>query len=140
HRDSRHAGRLERHGQPNDRWAARASKPYAEDGRIAIGLDARAQLGIIDPAFLRAHHANLGARQVFAKPGPQLFDEQVGVVEQTVDEIDRLAIEVLQAGRQLLPDDLRWVASRIVHTDRAAHSVDVSPLLTIPYGIEHRSS
>jgi hypothetical protein len=42
HGDGRHAGRLERHREPNDRWAAGASKPYAEYGRLAVGLDARA--------------------------------------------------------------------------------------------------
>jgi hypothetical protein len=55
----------------------------------------RAQLGSSTQLSSWACHANLGARQVLAKPGPQLLDEHVGVVEQAVDEIDRpLAIEL----------------------------------------------
>src|SRR5918993_1228774 len=89
--------RLQRHGEPNDRWATRASKAYSENRRVAVGFDARAQLRVVDPAFLGARYADVGCRQMFAEPLSQLFDEQVGVVEQAIDEIDRLAFEILQA-------------------------------------------
>jgi hypothetical protein len=42
----------------------------------------------------------------------QLVDEGLGVVEEAVDEVERLALEALQARSERLAGDLRRVAAR----------------------------
>jgi hypothetical protein len=38
-----------------------------------------------------------------------LLDEDIGIVEQAIDEVDELAVEALQPVRQPLADDFRLV-------------------------------
>ena len=52
------------------------------------------------------------ARHVLGEPGVQLVDEGLGVVEQAVDEVERLALEALQARSERLAGDLRRIAAR----------------------------
>ena len=51
----------------------------------------------------------------------QLVDEGLGVVEQAVDEVERLALEALQARSQRLAGDLRRIAARVVDGELLSH-------------------
>src|SRR5262245_35440388 len=57
------------------------------------------------------------------EPLPQLLHEDVGVVEQAVDEIDRLAVERREPRRETLAHDLRGIATWIVDRDRLTHDL-----------------
>ena len=56
----------------------------------------------------------LDRRQVLGEPVPELLDEDVGVVEQAVDEVDALPVEALEPRRERLAGDL----SADIHADR----------------------
>ena len=114
HPDGGDAGFFERRGEPDDRRATRASKADAEDGRVAVSDDPRAHLLIVGPGLARLNRADVHAGQVLAEPLPQLLGEHVRVVEQAIDQVDRLSLDRLRPRRQTLADYLRRIATGIV--------------------------
>ena len=98
--------------RPTPRMAASPSAAIAS--RISASSD-HVSFGRID--------ADVHGRQPFGEPLPQLLHEHVGVVEQAVDQIDRLAVERREPRRQTLADDLRRIATRIVDRYLLTHCI-----------------
>jgi len=114
-RDGGNAGFFQLHGEPDDRRATGASQTDTEDGGVAVFGDLRPHPRIVDPAFARLDDGCLDARQVLTEPVAQLKDEGLGIVEQTIDEIDVLAAQAFQARRERLPVTFGGVAPWIVN-------------------------
>ena len=71
------------------------------------------------------------AGQVLGEPLPQLLHEDVGVVEQAIDQVDRLALERLQPRREPLAGHLGRIAAGIMHSHRLGHSRLLKRLRTL---------
>jgi len=121
--DRRYATFFQRRGQPDDRRATSASKTDAENRGIAISRDLRAHLRIVGPRLLGLDRADIDGRQMLVEPLAQLFDEYLRVVEQAVDEVNRLAVQHRKPRCQTLADDFRRIAAWIVHRDPLRHRV-----------------
>src|SRR6266446_7530538 len=122
HRDARYARFFQQHREPDDRRAAGASQANAEDRAVALPRDLGSHCGIIDPALPGLDQPRLDGRQVLAEPVLQLAHKVLGIVEQTIDEIDELAVEGLGSLRQALADNLGWVTPRIVDRQQLSHT------------------
>src|SRR5690242_8935930 len=87
---------------------------HPDDGAISVRLDPLPGHRIV--ARIDAGQPDhLGARvgKMLGKPGLELGQEDVRVVEAAVDEIDLLPVEGVEPGRELLSNHLRWVAGGI---------------------------
>jgi hypothetical protein len=84
-----------------------------EYGAVPFPCDLRTHLGIVDPALPRLDQPSPDRREVLAEPVPQLTHEVLGIVEQTIDEIQELAVEALGPLRQELADNLGRITPRM---------------------------
>src|SRR6516162_7679734 len=113
HRDARDASLFQQHGKPDDRRAAGASQADAENGAVPFPGDLRTHIGVVNPALPRLDQPRPDRGQVLAEPFSQLAHEVLGIVEQTIDEIEGLAVEALGPLRQTLADNAGRVTPRI---------------------------
>ena len=121
-RDARYARFFQQHREPDDRRAAGASQTDAEYRAVALARDLGSHRGIIDPALPGLDQPRLDGRQVLAEPVLQLAHKVLGIVEQTIDEVDELAVEALGPLRQALADNLGCLTPRIVDRQQLSHA------------------
>jgi hypothetical protein len=122
YRDARYSGFFQQHREPDDRRAAGASQTDAEYRAIALARDLGSHLGIVDPALPGLDQPRLDRGQVLAEPVLQLAHEVLGIVEETIDEINELAVEALWPLRQTLADNLGWVTPRIMDRQQLSNA------------------
>jgi hypothetical protein len=114
HGNRRHALLLEGDREPDDRRATGTSQSNAENRGIALLDDGGAHFRVVDPALTRFDVLYVNRRQMLGEPTLELLHEDVGIIEQTVDQKDDLAIEPEQARCEALSGDLRRVTAWIV--------------------------
>src|SRR5712692_8092032 len=107
---------IDGHRVHGDRRRTRASMTDPDDSRVAVGFDLLPRFGIV-PGVDTRQSDKLGphARQVLAEPVLHLGQEDVGVVEPTVDQVDLLALEGVEPRSHVLGRHARRVARWIQH-------------------------
>src|SRR5438105_1847310 len=109
---------------------------HPDDGGVTVGLDVFPGLRIVPRVDRReANHLGLYARHVLLKPVVHLVQEQVGIVEATVDQEDPLSLQRVETWSQVLGCHARRVAHRIQH--RELRAITSALCVALHFGVNH---